>query len=131
VIPNTKDVWEPAGFESFPHFRGAGDAFEQTGFIHRLMLRGTGKNRIIAVQNGFHIEVRPRHHVVGIISHPFAEGAFGLALAGHGFAFDDDLGVSGKWKAGERAFDYFDGFAADTAGKIILGHTARQRARRQ
>ena len=114
----------PQASERLPDLGRAGDAFEQTGLVDRLVLRRAGENRIVAVQDRLHVHVGPRHDVVGVVAHPFAERPFRLDLPGHGFAFDHDLGIGGNRKAGVRALDHFDRLAADAAGEVILRHAA-------
>ena len=93
MIPHAEHVGHAAGIERAPDLRRAGNALEETGLVDRLVLRRAGQDRIVAVQDGFDVDVGPVLGVVGVVAHPFAERAFRLGLAGHGLALDGDLAI--------------------------------------
>src|SRR3989338_1212221 len=131
VIPYAEDVREAAGLERLPDLGRAGDALQQPGLVHRLVLRRARKNRMVAVKDGLDVDVGTGNNVIGVIAHPFAEGPFWLDLAGHHLTLDGDLRVRWNRKAGVRALDHLDGLAPDAAGKIVFRHPLRQRTRRK
>src|SRR3989338_810032 len=131
VIPYAEDVREAAGLERLPDLGRAGDALQQPGLVHRLLLRRARKNRMVAVKDGLDVDVGTGNNVIGVIAHPFAEGPFGLDLSGDHLALDGDLRVRWNRKAGVRALDHLDGLAPDAAGKIVFRHPLRQRTRRK
>ena len=51
VVPHAKNVRQAAGFQRVPDLRRASDAFEQTSFVHRFVLRGAGENRVVTVHD--------------------------------------------------------------------------------
>ncbi len=65
VIPHAEHVGNAAGIKRTPYFGAPGDAFEQPGFIRGFLLRRAARYRIVAMQDGFDVEVRARHGVVG------------------------------------------------------------------
>ena len=94
------------------------------------MLRRAGEDRIVAVEDRLHVDVRSRLRVVGVVAHPFAERTFRLDLTRHGFAFDRDLAVGRDREAGVGPAHHVDRFTAQPAGDVHLAHLG-QRARRQ
>ena len=110
--------------------RRARDALEQPGLVDRLVLRRAAQDRIVAIEDGLHVDVRARLGVVGVVAHPLAERPFGPHLARHGLAFEHDLGVGRNRKAGIGPADHVDRLAAQAARDVELADR-RQRARRQ
>ena len=130
MIPDAKNIGNATGIECAPDLRRAGDALEQSGLIDRLVLRRAGQDRIVAMQDGFDVDVRPILGVVGVITHPFAKRSFRPGLARNSFAFDRDFAIGGDLKAGEGFAHDVERFAAQTVCDVIFTDF-RQRARRQ
>ena len=115
------------GVERTPDLRRAGDTLEQAGFVDRLVLRRAAQDRIVAVEDGFHVDVRPRLRVVGVVAHPFAERALRPDLAGHGLALQHDLGVSRNRETGVRPADHVDRLAAQAACDVEFADLRQRR----
>ena len=95
------------------------------------MLRRARENRIVAVKDGLHIDVRTGYDVVGVISHPLPKGPLGLRLAGNHLAFDSDFRICRDWKTGIRTLDDLHRLSPDSAREIILRDPLRKRTGRQ
>ena len=59
VVPHAQHIGQAAGVERVPDLRRAGDALEQAGLVDRLVLRRAGEDRIVAVEDGLHVDVGP------------------------------------------------------------------------
>ena len=128
VVPHAQHLGHAAGVERTPDLRRPGDTLEQAGFIDGLVLRRAGEDRIMAVEDGLHVDAGPFLCVVGVIAHPFAERPFRPHLARHCFALDCDLTVGWNRKARIRPAHHVDGLATQAAGEIHFADL-RQRAR--
>src|SRR5947208_12786909 len=82
VIPYADHLGHAARLERPPDLRGASNALEQPGLVDRLVLRGAGEDRIVAVEDGLHGDEGSILRVVGVVAHPLAERPFRPDLTG-------------------------------------------------
>src|SRR5262252_1124 len=128
VIPHPEHLGHPAGLERAPDLRRSGDALEQAGFIHRLVLWRVGKDGIITVEDRLDVDEGALLRVVGVVAHPLPEWPFRPDLPGDGLAFDGDFTVGRDRKAGIWAAHHVDRPATQAAGDVHLADLG-QRAR--
>src|SRR5262245_24062208 len=131
VVPHAQDLGYTGGRKRAPNSCCGGDAFEETGLVHWLVLRRAAEDWVIAIENGLHVQIRPLLRIDGVVSHPFTERALRQQLAGNRLALNGNLAIGWYRKARIRASHHVDRLAAQPPSDVELTDLGRRTRRQQ
>src|SRR5262249_3545916 len=125
VTPDAPDIGNSCGLQLLPDQSRTHEAAHVIEFAWGTRRRRPQNNRIVSMIEAFHLHDGLRTHRTGIVTGPFPERPFVPVLAGNGLAFDDYLGMRGKWKPGVFPFDDRNRPALQAADPVVFGNAPR------